>query len=81
MTPSKYICPPIYKYMSESTIEQVYNDFFSYQRILKKAEAEYAAQRSAPPSAAIKQHMAQLAAVIRDVKEEIAAIQKILRTE
>lgn len=58
----------------------MYNDFFIYQRVLKSAEQEYFPYTSMKNMTADQKGRATyLKAVIQDAKEEIAAIQKILR--
>ena len=58
----------------------MYNDFFIYQRVLKSAEQEYFPYTSMKNMTADQKGRATyLKGVIQDAKEEIAAIQKILR--
>lgn len=68
--------------MENTSLVKIYNDFFSYQEVLKQAEQEYAAHTykiNKTPSYAQKQRSEHLKMLIRDIKEEIAAIQNILR--
>lgn len=66
--------------MDDINLSQIYNDFFIYQRVLKSAEQEYFPYTSMKNMTADQKGRATyLKAVIQDAKEEIAAIQKILR--
>jgi len=66
--------------MDDINLSQIYNDFFIYQRVLKSAEQEYFPYTSMKNMTADQKGRATyLKGVIQDAKEEIAAIQKILR--
>lgn len=66
--------------MDDINLSQIYNDFFIYQRVLKSAEQEYFPYTTMKNMTADQKGRATyLKAVIQDAKEEIAAIQKILR--